>query len=282
MRNLDNISTIIIGRRSNFSDVLFHKLSAVDLLSSESLLKSFAILDQYSGKKINLIFNNFQPSTQLNSYSNPNLYIDLSISLTIGVLMHLINNGFDIKKIIYTSSCSVYGNVEIADENFQASPIGIAPSLKYINEQFLDKICHQHNLNLTIARVFNLYGGNDKFSIISKVIKCYLNDTELKTINNADAIRDFIHIDDVVNIYIKLLSNSSIGAGILNIGTGKGQSLSMIINRLHNKGYSIKTQNISSKEIAFSQAGVEKLKNIIDIDSFIDVHEYLLRKINSV
>jgi len=245
-------------------------------------LKSFAILDQYSGKKINLIFNNFQPSTQLNSYSNPNLYIDLSISLTIGVLMHLINNGFDIKKIIYTSSCSVYGNVEIADENFQASPIGIAPSLKYINEQFLDKICHQHNLNLTIARVFNLYGGNDKFSIISKVIKCYLYDTVLKIINNGDAIRDFIYIDDVANTYIKLLSNSSIGAGILNIGTGKGQSLSMIINRLHNKGYSIKTQNISSKEIAFSQAGVEKLKNIIDIDSFIDVHEYLLRKINSV
>ena len=115
-----------------------------------------------------------------------------------------------------------------------------------------------------------------------KVIKCYLNDTVLNTINNGDAIRDFIHIDDVVNIYIKLLSNSSIGAGILNIGTGKGQSVSMILNRLHSKGFSLKTQNISSKEIAFSQASVEKLKNIIDIDSFIDVNEYLLRKINSV
>ena len=282
MRNIDKISTIIIGRRSNLSDSLCNKLSAVHLLSSESLLKSFTILDKYFGKKINLIFNNFQPSTQLKSYSNPGLYIDLSISLTIGVLMHLINNGFDINKIIYTSSSSVYRSSVIADENLQVSPIGIAPSLKYINEQFLEKICHQHNLNLTIARVFNLYGGNDKFSIISKVINCYLNDSVLKTINNGDAIRDFIHIDDVVKVYIKLLSNPSIGAGILNIGTGKGQSLSMILNRLNSKGYGIKTQNISSKEIAFSQASIKKLKNIIDIDSFIDVNEYLLRKINSV
>ena len=184
MENIDKVSTIIIGRRSNLSDSLFNGLSAVDLLSSESLLKSFTILDKYSGKKINLIFNNFQPSTQLKSYSNPGLYIDLSISLTIGVLMHLINNGFDINKIIYTSSSSVYRSSVIADENLQVSPIGIAPSLKYINEQFVEKICHQHKLNLTIARVFNLYGGNDKFSIISKVIKCYLNDTVLKIINN--------------------------------------------------------------------------------------------------
>jgi UDP-glucose 4-epimerase len=196
--------------------------------------------------------------------------------------MHLINNDFDIKKIIYTSSASVYSSGEIADENLTLSPIGIAPSLKYINEQFLEKICHQHNLNLTIARVFNMYGGNDKFSIISKVIKCYLNDTELRIFNNGDAIRDFIHIDDIVNIYKKLLSNSSISTSIINIGTGKGQSLSMILNRLHNKGFSLKTQNISSKEIAFSQASVEKLKNIIDTDSFIDVNEYLLRKLNSV
>jgi nucleoside-diphosphate-sugar epimerase len=282
MENIDKVTTIIIGRRSNLSDALSNKLRSVDLLSSESLLKSLTILDKYYGKQINLIFNNFQPSTLLKSYSNPSLYIDLSISLTVGVLMYLINNGFDINKIIYTSSASVYSSGEIADENLTLSPTGIAPSLKYINEQFLDKICQQHNLNLTIARVFNMYGGNDKFSIISKVINCYQNDTELRIINNGDAIRDYIYIYDVVNIYNELLSNSSIGANILNIGTGNGQSLSMILNKLHSNGYSLKTQNISSKEISFSQASVEQLKNIIDIDSFIDVNEYLLSKLNSV
>ena len=282
MENIDKVTTIIIGRRSNLSDALSNKLRSVDLLSSETLLKSLTILDKYYGKQINLIFNNFQPSTLLKSYSNPSLYIDLSISLTVGVLMYLINNGFDINKIIYTSSASVYSSGEIADENLTLSPTGIAPSLKYINEQFLDKICQQHNLNLTIARVFNMYGGNDKFSIISKVINCYQNDTELRIINNGDAIRDYIYIYDVVNIYNELLSNSSIGPSILNIGTGNGQSLSMILNKLHSNGYSLKTQNISSKEISFSQASVEQLKNIIDIDSFIDVNEYLLSKLNSV
>lgn len=46
-----------------------------------------------------------------------------------------------------------------------------------------------------------MYGGNDNFSIISKIIKAYKNNEEL---NNGNAIRDFIHIEDVVDIYSKI------------------------------------------------------------------------------
>jgi len=39
-----------------------------------------------------------------------------------------------------------------------------------------------------------------------KVIKCYLNDTVLNTINKGDAIRDFINIDVNENILRKINS----------------------------------------------------------------------------
>lgn len=282
MEDFDKTITVIIGKRSNLSFTLSKRLHTTDLLSSESLLESLYQLDKYNGKKINVVFNNFQPSTQLKSFINPSLYVDMSISLTVKILTYFINNGAKINKIIYTSSSSVYGNSSTTDENSQPCPVSIPSSLKRLNEQFLEKICSQHNLNLTVVRIFNMYGGNDKFSIIRKIYDCYINKTVLTIFNNGFSIRDFIHIDNVVDIYEKLLLDSSLNVSILNIGSGKGQSLSNILKNLSKNGYGISSNNADSKEIPLSKANIVRLGNIIDVASFIDVNEYLLKKLNSV
>ena len=280
MENFDKTITVIIGKRSNLSFTLSKRLHTTDLLSSESLLESLFQLDKYNGKKINVVFNNFQPSTQLKSFINPPLYVDMSISLTIKILTYFINNGAKINKIIYTSSSSVYGNSSTTDEDSQPCPVSIPSSLKRLNEQFLEKICSQHNLNLTVARIFNMYGGNDEFSIIRKIYDCYLNKTVLTIFNNGKSIRDFIHIDNVVDVYEKLLLDSSINIQILNIGSGKGQSLSNILKNLSKNGNCIDTSNAYSKEIPLSKSNIIRLSTVVDVASFIDVNEYLLNKLN--
>ncbi len=68
-----------------------------------------------------------------------------------------------------------------------------------------------------------MYGADDNFSIISKIIKAYKNNEELNIVNNGNAIRDFIHIEDVVDIYSKILDKKDIK--ILNIGSGNGSSI---------------------------------------------------------
>jgi UDP-glucose 4-epimerase len=282
MENFDKTITVIIGKRSNLSFTLSKRLHTTDLLSSESLLESLFQLDKYNGKKINVVFNNFQPSTQLKSFINPPLYVDMSISLTVKILTYFINNGAKINKIIYTSSSSVYGNSSTTDEDSQPCPVSIPSSLKRLNEQFLEKICSQHNLNLTVARIFNMYGGNDEFSIIRKIYDCYLNKTVLTIFNNGKSIRDFIHIDNVVDVYEKLLLDSSINIQILNIGSGKGQSLSNILKNLSKNGYCIDTSNAYSKEIPLSKSNIIRLSTVVDVASFIDVNEYLLNKLNRI
>ena len=232
MKNINKITTIVIGKRSNLSYILSKRLHTVDLLSSESLLKSLFQLNKYNGMEVNVVFNNFQPSTQLKSFENPLLYVEISISLTVRVLKYLIDTSAKINKIIYTSSSSVYGNSSITNEEYQPCPVSIPSSLKHLNEQFLEQICLQYNLNLTVVRVFNMYGGNDEFSIIHKIYDCYLSKAVLTIFNNGNSVRDFIHINDVVNIYEKLLLDSSIDINILNIGSGKGQSLSNILKNL--------------------------------------------------
>jgi len=282
MKNFDKLTTIIVGKRSNLSSVLFKRLHAADLLSSESLLNSLFQLDKYRENKINVIFNNFQPSTQLKSFENPSLYVDISITLTVRILKYLIDSSVKINKIIYTSSSSVYGNSSITDEDSQPCPVSIPSSLKRLNEQFLEQICSQYKLNLTIARVFNMYGGNDEFSIIRKIYDCYLSKKVLTIFNNGESVRDFIHINNVVDVYENLLQNSSVRINILNIGSGRAESLSNILKILSKNGYCVRTSNTYSKEIPLSKANISKLNNIVDVDSFIDVNEYLLSKLKGV
>ena len=280
MEYFEKTITVIIGKRSNLSSALSKRLHTADLLSSESLLESLFQLDKYNGKKINIVFNNFQPSKQLQSFVNPPFYVEVSISLTVKILTYLIDSDAKINKIIYTSSSSVYGNSSTTDEDSQPCPVSIPSSLKRLNEQFLEQICHQYKLNLTIARIFNMYGGNDEFSIIRKLYDCYQNKTVLTIFNNGDSIRDFIHIDNVVDIYEKLLLDSSLSVSILNIGSGKGQSLSNILKNLSKNGYCIDTSNTYSKEIPLSKSNIIRLSTVVDVASFIDVNEYLLNKLN--
>jgi len=280
MENLEKTITVIIGKRSNLSSALSKRLCTTDLLSSESLLESLFQLDKYNGKKINVVFNNFQPATQLKSFINTPLYVEISLSLTVKILTYLIDSDAKINKIIYTSSSSVYGNSLTTYEDSQPCPVNIPSSLKYLNEQFLEQICHQHKLNLTIARVFNMYGGNDEFSIIRKLYDCYQNKTALTIFNNGDSIRDFIHVDNVVDVYEKLLLDSSISISILNIGSGKGQSLSNILKNLSKNGYCVDTSNTYSKEVPLSKSNIARLSAIVDVASFVDVNEYLLNKLN--
>ena len=282
MKNPEKLVTIIIGERSNLSYNLFKRFNNVEVFSSALLLKSLLGLSKFHEKKINIIFNNFQPSANLNSLVDPCKYIDLSISLTMRVLMNLIDNGTMINQIIYTSSCSVYGDLEREGDYNQTSPIGIPSSLKYLNEQILREVCGNYGIKLTIARIFNIFGGNDEFSVISKIYNCYINKTKLNILNEGKSIRDYVHIENIVDVYETILFKSTLKIDTIDIGSGKGRSVDDILNYLSNKSFNIDTESSRRKEINFSQANTSMISEIIDISEFVDVNLYLLDKLSNL
>jgi len=282
MKNPEKLVTIIIGERSNLSYNLFKRFNNVEVFSSALLLKSLLGISKFHEKQVNIVFNNFQPSANLNSLLDPCNYIDLSISLTMKVLMNLIDNGTKINQIIYTSSCSVYGDLERKSNSNQTSPIGIPSSLKCLNEQILREVCGNYGINLTIARIFNIFGGNDEFSVISKIYNCYINNTKLNILNGGKSVRDYIHIENIVDVYEKILFKSTSKIDTIDIGSGKGRSVDDILNYLSIKGFNIDTESSSRKEINFSQANTSKISEIIDISEFVDVNLYLLDKLSNL
>lgn len=262
---------LVIGKSSNLSNVLSKNLDYCILISSREILKNIDILLPFKAEKINIVFNNFQSAVELNTLSNAENYIANSILITAKILDYFKDT--QINKIIYTSSSSVYGNNILCNEKDELKPMNLHASLKVANEKLIEKYCSDNQIDYTIARIFNMYGGNDNFSIISKIIKSYKSNQKLTVVNNGNAIRDFIHIDDVVDVYVKLLESKNIP--ILNIGTGNGISIKTIIDYLKNNNMDILVDNITKNELKISTADNQLLINLTSKKIFKEVHEFL-------
>lgn len=270
------IQTIIIGKNSNLSLFLKESVTNSILVSSREIGENINILDAYKDKKINLIFNNFQPATQLNSTSNSSAYVTNAILSTAQVLDYFKDT--HINKIIYTSSSSVYGNNILCKEHDELKPMNLHAALKVANEKLIEKYCIDNTIDYTITRIFNMYGGNDTFSVVSKMLRAYRNKEVLTIVNNGNAIRDFIYIDDVVMIYKKLLDIKNVK--ILNIGTGSGNSIKGILDFLSHNDIKIEVGNIFRDELKISTSDARLLNETIGRYYFLGIEEYLSKELN--
>jgi UDP-glucose 4-epimerase len=144
----------------------------------------------------------------------------------------------------------------------------------------VSQFCSAEDIDYTIARVFNMYGGNDEFSIVSKIIKAYKNQQSISLINDGNAIRDFIHINDVVEAYKIILTSSDID--VVNVASGQGKSVRIILDYLHERDIQISTSNIERDEISVSIANNAILKTMLAPHyRFESVENYVLSELQT-
>ena len=155
-----------------------------------------------------------------------------------------------VNNIIFSSSCSIYGNVKGAvSENKKPNPVGYYAYTKYIGEKLIKKYSKKIGYKFIILRYFNVAGASpsNKIGEIEKshdhlfknisiqalkkkpVVRIYGKNYKTK---DGTCIRDFIHVSDLADIHVKCINylykkNKSI---TLNCGYGVGYSVQDIIN----------------------------------------------------
>ena len=154
----------------------------------------------------------------IDSIINPEFTFETNVKGTQNVLDSCISNG--ITKIITTSSASIYQNVSdgaITEEN-KTEPL--SPYGKSKLE--MEKIITNSKIDSTILRLFNVYGNNSISGVIVNFKENIQNNKQLTIFGDGKAIRDFVHVDDVINGIVLSISSKS---GIFNIASGTGTSI---------------------------------------------------------
>ena len=270
--------TIVIGKDSNLSNHLIGKLNNSTVVSSRDIMSDVNVLSKYKDQEINLIFNNFQPAIKLNEMVNAEEYTMNCIGVTSKILNYCLTGNIKMNKIIYSSTAAVYGDNKCSVETDELKPSSLHASLKASNEKLIEKFCVDNKIDYTIVRLFNMYGGNDEFSIISKILLAIRKNKELTIINNGNSIRDFIHVQDVADIYVKLIDIKNVK--VLNIGTGIGKSVKNIIKSFKKYDANISAKYIFLNEIKTSTANIEILSKLLNKKSFIQIEDFIKQELS--
>ena len=141
------------------------------------------------------------------SLINPRKYIDSNIIGFLNILECC--KSFKIKNLIYASSSSVYGGnqkVPFTEIDPVNHPISIYAATKKSNELMAHVYSHLYEIPSTGLRLFTVYGPWGRPDMAPMLFtKAILEGNPIKVFNNGLMSRDFTFIDDVVEVFIRLL-----------------------------------------------------------------------------
>ena len=142
---------------------------------------------------------------------------------------------------LYASSASVYGGGSVFTETKQyESPLNVYGYSKYLFDQYVRRLLPTASCQIAGFRYFNVYGPREQhkgsMASVAYHLSQQLNAGENPRLfegcdgyGNGEQRRDFIYIDDVVDVNLWFLDNPG-KSGIVNLGTGRCQSFNDVAN----------------------------------------------------
>lgn len=249
----------------NHSVVIFDNLSK-GFTEAIDILKAFGDLHFIEGDlrnkdDISKVFDKHSIDTVIHfaaaadvgdSMVDPGFYFENNVTGSINLLDTLQKHS--VKKIIFSSTCAVYGETQYlpVDESHDTHPTSPYGESKLMIEKVIDWFKQIHDINYVILRYFNITGA-DKEGIIGyskrparhlmqNLVHAGLGLSEFKlTCPEVDTpdktpIRDYIDIYDLIDAHYKAYEylRDNQDSTVLNLGTGKGFSVMEIINEVEN------------------------------------------------
>jgi len=231
--SIDNYST---GKRSNEQDGCTY-ISA-DIQDIEFWSRRLEKMD----KTPEVIFHLAAKARVQPSIENPIEFHNTNVNGTLNLLNMCVKYG--VKRFVYSSSSSVYGDVEKlpTPEEHGLNPMSPYALQKLIGEQYCKLYSDLYEIETVCLRYFNVYGERQNiegaYKLVISIFTEQLLNGEPMTINgDGEQRRDFTYVGDVVDANIKAGFNVKIPifkceGDIFNIGNGDNRSVNQIADLL--------------------------------------------------
>lgn len=214
-----NLKKNRLKKLSKFKNFLFFKVDISSYKNTEKVFKKY---------NIKVIINLAAQAGVSQSLIEPRNYLNSNIVGFFNILE--LAKKYKIKKILYASSSSVYGNQNgsFKETHNTDKPLQFYAVTKKTNELMAHSYHHLHNISFIGLRFFTAYGpwGRPDMALykFSNEIK---SNKDIILFNKGNYLRDFTYIDDIIegllgclNFLIKKSKNKKIYK-IFNIGRGK-------------------------------------------------------------
>jgi len=150
--------------------------------------------------------------------------------------------GAGVRRVIFSSSCAVYGHPPVIPipEDAPRAPVNPYGETKLAFERLLADYATRHGVGSISLRYFNAAGATARHGedhdpethLIPNVLQVALGRRPAVEVYGTDyptadgtAVRDYVHIADIADAHVRALEADLEGAEAVNLGTGAGHSV---------------------------------------------------------
>lgn len=181
---------------------------------------------------------------------------------------------FHVPRFVFISSCAVYGRSQVTAEDTPLAPISLNGLMKAACEKAVEQFCGYNEIKFEIYRPFNLYGGRDRFSILSHLRRSMVEGKPFQLNNNGLSQRDFIHVEDVAEVLLRCFERVNMPSH-LNIGSGVATRIGDIVARVQARFPDLKVQSSTRQEAEYSRGDNSLLVSLLGPFPFRDVLKFI-------
>lgn len=216
---------IISNRHSNY------RFKRADVQDKKVLFELFA------SEKFDYVIHLAAQAGVRYSIENPDLYIQSNIIGFFNILEAC--RKFPVKKLMYASSSSVYGNnskTPFSTDDKTDEPLSLYAATKKSNELMAHAYSHLYQIPTIGLRFFTVYGSWGRPDMAPILFAdAITNGKSLKVFNNGEMERDFTHINDIVEGILRIIKTDfpmQENYKVFNIGNGNPINLLGFIRTL--------------------------------------------------
>lgn len=233
-------------------------------------------------KNIDYVFHEAAQAGVRSSWKQFQGYVNNNILATQRLLEFIKGSG--IRKFIYASSSSVYGNADSLPikEDSPTSPLSPYGATKLAAENLCHLYCQNFDVPVVSLRYFTVYGPRQRPDMgLHKFITAMLNDEEVEIFGDGKQTRDFTFVSDIVEA--TLLAAGAPTGEVLNIGGGTRIALIdavALIESLTGKKAGIKWMNAQKGDVQDTWADIERARECLGYEPKVSFEQGLRAEIS--
>jgi UDP-glucose 4-epimerase len=265
---IDNMST---GEKRNIPKGI--RFIKGDVTRDQDLARAFS-------RPLAGVFHIAGCASTIKAFDNPEMDLNTNTLGTIRVVMRCVKH--KVPRFLYASSMTAYGFVDKLPVNIDqalAKPVSYYGISKYAAERYALATGLRQDLGfklgVTAFRMFNVYGRRQSLTnpyqgVASIFIGNVLRDEPIKIFGDGEQSRDFIHISDVVNGWIKGFESKKAIGQVFNLGTGMRISINRLVRTdikafgKDPKKYPIQYFSVRPGDQRHMQADISKTRRLLN------------------
>ncbi|WP_151736542.1 NAD-dependent epimerase/dehydratase family protein ['Paenibacillus yunnanensis' Narsing Rao et al. 2020] len=150
--------------------------------------------------------------------------INTNLTATINLIDEATKN--NVEQFINTGSSSEYGiKNQPMKETDLCEPVNLYGITKLAATNYCKMVSQTSEMKICTLRLFSPYGMFEDPSRLFPSIMNALENNESARLSRPSSVRDFLPIEDVVNVYLKLIKLNYNSGEIINVGSGKQQTI---------------------------------------------------------